>query len=96
MRRVLWYDIEIAAHALKYAPKQRWLITVKGWISQAHAAHCYSKHFHRPHPKWGSGALSEVIGLSIKEIRCPVAELCEEMAAVFTALAENRRTVDLK
>ena len=45
MRRVLWYDIEIAAHALKYAPKQRWLITVKGWISQAHAAHCYSKHF---------------------------------------------------
>ena len=94
MRRVLWYNIEIAAHALKYVPKNQWTTTVNSWIAHAHAAHCYSKHFHRPHPKWGSGALSEVIGLSINEIKRPVAELCEEMAAVFTALAENRRTVD--
>ena len=94
MRRVLWYDIEIAAHALKYVPKNQWTTTVNSWIAHAHAAQCYSKHFCKPHPKWGSGALSEIIGMNVTDVRCSVFELYEEMVAVFTALAENRRTVD--
>lgn len=91
MRRVLWYDIETTANALKCVPKQQWLTAVNGWITQAHAAHCYSKHFHRTHPTWGAGALSDVVGLKPKEGRRPIAELYAELAVVFTALAKNRR-----
>lgn len=91
MRRVLWYDIETASNALTCVPKQQWSKAVHGWITQAHAAHCYSKHFHRPHPNWGAGALSEVLRPKPKDVGHPVSELYEEMAAVFSALAEYRR-----
>lgn len=91
MRRILWYDIETAAHALTCVPKQQWSKAVHGWITQAHAAHCYSKRFHRPHPNWGAGALSEVLRFNPKKNGRPVSEQYEEMAAVFSALAEHRR-----